>query len=179
MRISRSTNPRIGRRGLLLGMSSLSALFCVQATRAATLSGGALRSGVVHQKFMSVSSLLVPHKLNEAIGMRTADAMIATVPDFPQHLEQLASFIEAKKPADVEELMEALPEVSLKNAAQSIIESWYTGAVQGASTISVISYEEALMFKVTSDVMTIPSYAISGPNGWTADAPPLSQLPIF
>ena len=75
--------------------------------------------------------------------------------------------------------MVALPDAALKNAAQGIIEAWYTGAVQGGSTISVISYEEALMFKVTSDVMTIPSYAISGPSGWTADAPPLSQLPIF
>ena len=179
MRISRSTSLRLQRRGLLLGMSSLSAFFCAQSAYAVPLGGGALRPGSVHQKFMTASALLVPHKLNENIGIRTADAMIATVPDFTQHLEQLSSFIDDKKPADVEGLMVALPDAALKNAAQGIIEAWYTGAVQGASTISVISYEEALMFKVTSDVMTIPSYAISGPNGWTADAPPLSQLPIF
>jgi hypothetical protein len=43
----------------------------------------------------------------------------------------------------------------------------------------VIAYEYALMYRPTSDVMTIPSYAISGPNGWTADAPPLSNMPEF
>jgi fructose 5-dehydrogenase small subunit len=35
------------------------------------------------------------------------------------------------------------------------------------------------MYQPTIDVMTIPSYAISGPNGWTSDAPPLNSMPTF
>jgi fructose 5-dehydrogenase small subunit len=35
------------------------------------------------------------------------------------------------------------------------------------------------VYQPTIDVMTIPSYAISGPNGWNADAPPLSNMQNF
>ncbi|CUW47958.1 sugar dehydrogenase complex small subunit [Novacetimonas hansenii] len=35
------------------------------------------------------------------------------------------------------------------------------------------------MFKVTNDVMTIPSYAKSAPNAWDATAVPLLNMPSF
>jgi hypothetical protein len=35
------------------------------------------------------------------------------------------------------------------------------------------------MYQPTRDVMTIPSYAISSPNGWPANAPPLEDMPDF
>jgi hypothetical protein len=35
------------------------------------------------------------------------------------------------------------------------------------------------MYQPTKDVMTIPSYAISAPNAWSAEAPPLSNMPEF
>jgi hypothetical protein len=43
----------------------------------------------------------------------------------------------------------------------------------------VFAFEYALMYGPTQDVMTIPSYAISGPNAWPADAPPLENMPDF
>jgi hypothetical protein len=43
----------------------------------------------------------------------------------------------------------------------------------------VFAYEFALLYQPTSDVMTIPSYAISGPNGWSAESPPLHDMPSF
>jgi hypothetical protein len=49
----------------------------------------------------------------------------------------------------------------------------------GANTLVVAEDELAVMYQPTFDVMTIPSYAISGPNGWNADAPPLGNMPEF
>jgi fructose 5-dehydrogenase small subunit len=43
----------------------------------------------------------------------------------------------------------------------------------------VFAYELALMYQPTIDVMTIPTYAISGPNGWMSEAPALSDMPKF
>jgi fructose 5-dehydrogenase small subunit len=43
----------------------------------------------------------------------------------------------------------------------------------------VFAYELALMYQPTTDVMTIPTYAISGPNEWTSEAPPLGSMPTF
>jgi hypothetical protein len=48
-----------------------------------------------------------------------------------------------------------------------------------AESAQVFASEFALMFQPTGDVMTIPSYAISGPNGWDSNAPPLTGMPTF
>ncbi len=66
-----------------------------------------------------------------------------------------------------------------KASALRIISAWYLGVVEDAPGAKVIAYELALMFKPTSDVMTIPTYSISRPNGWGAAAPPLSAMPTF
>jgi hypothetical protein len=72
-----------------------------------------------------------------------------------------------------------VPEGPLKETALSIISAWYLGVVTDAPDAEVFAYEYALMYGPTSDVMTIPSYAIAAPNGWTDDAPPLSNMPEF
>jgi fructose 5-dehydrogenase small subunit len=51
--------------------------------------------------------------------------------------------------------------------------------VKDADGSEVFAFEYALMYGPTSDVMTIPSYAISGPNAWPPDAPPLENMPDF
>jgi hypothetical protein len=72
-----------------------------------------------------------------------------------------------------------VPEGPLRETALSIISAWYLGVVTDAPDAVGVALESALMYRPTSDVMTIPSYAVSGPNGWTADAPPLSNMPEF
>jgi len=64
----------------------------------------------------------------------------------------------------VEDFFPDVPEGSAADTALSIISAWYLGVVSDAPDAEVVALEYALMYQPTSDVMTIPSYAISGPT---------------
>jgi hypothetical protein len=130
-------------------------------------------------RFMEISSLLVPHHLNEEIGKRMGAAMGALNPSLSQHIDGLLSIAREKNARVVEDFFADVPDGPLKQTALSIISAWYLGVVTDAPDAEVFAYEYALMYQPTKDVMTIPSYAISGPNGWTAEAPLLSNMPEF
>ena len=126
-------------------------------------------------QFMKISLLLVPHRLNAEVGMR----MGALNPLLPQQIDGLLSIARQKNARIVEDFFDDVPDGPLKETALAIISAWYLGVVTDAPDAEVFAYEYALMYQPTRDVMTIPSYAISGPNGWTAEAPPLSNMPEF
>jgi hypothetical protein len=130
-------------------------------------------------RFMEISSLLVPHRLNEEIGRRIGAVMSALNPSLSQEIDGLLSIAREKNARVVEDFFADVPDGPLKETALSIISAWYLGVVTDAPNAEVFAYEYALMYQPTRDVMTIPSYAISGPNGWTAEAPPLSNMPEF
>jgi fructose 5-dehydrogenase small subunit len=130
-------------------------------------------------RFMEISSLLVPHRLNEEVGKRVGAAMGALNPSLSQHIDGLLSIARDKNAHIVEDFFADVPDGPLRATALSIISAWYLGVVTDAPDAEVFAYEYALMYQPTRDVMTIPSYAISGPNGWPAEAPPLSNMPEF
>jgi hypothetical protein len=130
-------------------------------------------------RFMEISALLIPHRLNKEIGKRIGAAMSALNPSLSEHVSGLLDVARKSNARTVEDFFPDVPEGPLKETALSIISSWYLGVVTDAPDAEVIAYEYALMYQPTRDVMTIPSYAISGPNKWTADAPPLSNMPEF
>jgi hypothetical protein len=130
-------------------------------------------------RFIEISSLLVPHHLNEEIGKRMGAAMGALNPLLSQQIDGLLSVARQKNARIVEDFFADVPDGPLKETALSIISAWYLGVVTDAPDAEVFAYEYALMYQPTRDVMTIPSYAISGPNRWTAEAPPLSNMPEF
>jgi hypothetical protein len=43
----------------------------------------------------------------------------------------------------------------------------------------VFTFEQALTFQTTADVVAIPSYGITGPNQWSQVTVPLSPVPAF
>jgi hypothetical protein len=130
-------------------------------------------------RFMEISSLLVPHRLNARIGERMGAAMGALNPSLSQQIDGLLSIAREKNGRIVEDFFAEVPDGPLKDTALSIISAWYLGVVTDAPDAEVFAYEYALMYQPTRDVMTIPSYAISGPNEWTAEAPPLGNMPKF
>jgi fructose 5-dehydrogenase small subunit len=130
-------------------------------------------------RFMEISLLLVPHRLNEEVGKRMGTAMAALNPSLSQQIDGLLAIAREKNARIVEDFFADVPDGPLKETALSIISAWYLGVVTDAPDAEVLAYEYALMYQPTRDVMTIPSYAISGPNGWTAEAPPLSNMPEF
>jgi hypothetical protein len=130
-------------------------------------------------QFMEISLLLVPHRLNAEVGKRMGAAMAALNPLLPQQIDGLLSIARQKNARIVEDFFDDVPDGPLKETALAIVSAWYLGVVTDAPDAEVFAYEYALMYQPTRDVMTIPSYAISGPNGWSAEAPPLSQMPKF
>lgn len=130
-------------------------------------------------RFMEISSLLVPHRLKDEIGKRMGAAMGTLNPSLSEQIDGLLSIARQKNAGVVEDFFADVPEGPLKETALAIISAWYLGVVTDAPDAEVFAYEYALMYQPTRDVMTIPSYAISGPNRWTAEAPPLSSMPEF
>jgi hypothetical protein len=128
--------------------------------------------------FMVLSALLIAHRLNPVIGGRIAAEMKASQPPLSDQIDVLLKLARSKNATQVEDFFPFADDVS-KAAALRIISAWYLGVVDDVPSATVIAYELALMFQPTADVMTIPTYAISGPNAWGSKAPPLGAMPIF
>ena len=136
-------------------------------------------SGEAAARFMQLSSLLIPHRLNEGVGRRIGAAMSALNPSLADQVTELLAIARKKNARIVEDFFPDLPEGPIKETALAIISAWYLGVVTDAPDAEVFAYAYALMYQPTKDVMTIPSYAISGPNAWSDEAPPLSNMPEF
>ncbi|WP_354858915.1 sorbitol dehydrogenase family protein [Acetobacter fabarum] len=173
------TTFKINRRGLLLGMSALATAASFVQSRGAAASAEQAHEPDGVLRFMLVSKLLVPHNLDPFVGHKIYNALSNAEEGFDNTVTALQDFIMKNAVVDVEHLMPALTDVALKNSALKIISAWYSGVVHGKSGDRVVAFEEALMFKVTNDVMTIPSYAKSAPNAWNATAVPLLNMPSF
>jgi fructose 5-dehydrogenase small subunit len=131
------------------------------------------------ERFMTLSGLLIDHKLNNEIGVRLAAAMKKGNPDLPTLTDELIAIAHQKNAKVVEDFFPDIPAGPLKEVALAIISAWYKGVLVDAPGAEVFAYEQALMYQPSIDVMTIPTYAISGPNAWGPDAPPLSDMPNF
>jgi fructose 5-dehydrogenase small subunit len=129
--------------------------------------------------FMQLSELLIPHRLDRDVGSRLAAALRAKEPEFTAHVTTLLDIANKKNAKIVEEFIADVPDGPLKDTALLIISAWYLGVIVDAPGAEVFAYELALMYQPTIDVMTIPTYAISGPDGWTSEAPPLNSMPTF
>ena len=170
---------KIKRRGLLLGMSALATAASFTQSRSFAASTGEIYEPDSILLFMLVSKILVPHELDHFVGQKIYTALSESEENFDNTLHVIQGFIIENAVVDVEHLIPALTDMTLKNSALKIISAWYSGVVHGKSGDRVVAFEEALMFKVTNDVMTIPSYAKSAPNAWNATAVPLLNMPSF
>ena len=167
----------LARREVLVG-----ALFVGGAAALASLpaaSAAAALSDEATARFMDISSLLIPHHLDAEIGKRLGTLMGAVNPSLAEHVTGLLAIAQQKNAKVVEDFFPDVPDGPLRQTALAIISAWYLGVVNDAPDAEVVAFEHALMYGPTRDVMTIPSYAISGPNGWTSNAPPLSDMPDF
>jgi hypothetical protein len=168
------------------------ARFSLRFTRRMTLvSGAAAMAGLAaaqpwpapsvatnDDRFMALSRLLIPHSLDPEIGRRIAAGLKTDRPPLSDHVDALLKLAHDRRATVVEDFFPFASEDE-KASALRIISAWYLGVVDDAPGAKIIAYELALMFKPTSDVMTIPTYSISRPNGWGPDAPALSAMPTF
>lgn len=136
-------------------------------------------SNPLHTRFMQVSRLLVNHQLNPAIGLHMVKAAAAERPGLAAQLDKILAIATRKQAKAVEDFFEDLPAGPLQDLAYWIIFAWYSGVSSPKHNAQVFTYEEALTFKTTMDVVTIPSYGLSAPNRWSHTTVPLLPMPGF
>jgi hypothetical protein len=164
------------RRRILIGGGVI--LGALAAPPIATLAANSAQATFPSQ-FLELSALLIQHRLDRDVGLRLAAALRMKDTAFEAKVTGLIQIAKTRNARVVEEFFPDVPEGTLKDAALLIVSAWYLGVIVDLPDAEVFAYELALIYQPTSDVMTIPSYAISGPNGWTSKAPPLSEIPSF
>lgn len=130
-------------------------------------------------QFMRLSGLLVNHRLNPAVGARMLKVAAAEHPQLDQKMADILAVATQKNATTVEDFFADIPEGPLATLAHWIIFAWYTGGSSAKRDAKVFTYEEALTYQTTIDVVAIPSYGISGPNRWSQVTVPLAAMPRF
>ena len=106
---------KLARREILVGalfVGGLSALATLPTTSAA-----AAWSDESAAQFLEISSLLIPHRLNAAIGKRIGNLMSALNPSLAEHVTGLLAIARAKNARVVEDFFPDVPEGPLRQTA--------------------------------------------------------------
>ncbi|WP_051687259.1 sugar dehydrogenase complex small subunit [Microbulbifer sp. HZ11] len=135
--------------GLLTGASSLPA---VQADK---LPDSAKEAGHRLSKFFSVSQkLLHPLPVNTHIDRRVATRLLAALnSEYPSFAQQLDLLPEDPSSAD-----------RRSPVARLIVAAWYLGTVGK----TLVTFERALIYRLTADALPVPSYCTGKPGDWSS-----------
>lgn len=129
--------------------------------------------------FMQISRLLVNHQLDEAVGQRMLALLESEEQGLLDNFTQLIAIARSRDAVKVEDFFSVIPQGELQDLAYKIIFGWYTGSLAPTRTAQTFAFEQALTWQTTLDVITIPSYGISGPNNWQRVNTPVLPVPQF
>ncbi|WP_251975757.1 sorbitol dehydrogenase family protein [Salinicola avicenniae] len=169
--------PGVSRRQLLIGGASLLGSFTFAGPTLAWAKD--FEDTPLHQRFMRLSQLLVNHRLNEGVGLRIAAFAAQKHADLSGMIGQIVEIAEQRDATEVEQFFDAIPEGELRDLAYWVIAAWYSGASSAAADAEPFTYEHALTYQTTLDIVPIPSFGLSGPNGWSRPPAPLMPVPRF
>ena len=127
---------------------------------------------------MTLSHLLIAHSLDPVVGRRISTLLHADASPVSENIAGLIALAKARNARRVEDFFPQATSAQQRLALQ-IISGLYLGVIDDQPGAEVFEFELALMFQPTLDVSTIPTYAISGPNGWSSKAPPITAMPVF
>jgi hypothetical protein len=130
-------------------------------------------------RFMRMSTLLINHQLHPDVGARIVETAAGQYRDMPGMLDAIIAIAKRKQATVVEDFFGDIPDGELKDFAHWVILAWYSGCSSEKANATVFTYEEALTFKATGDVVAIPSYCFSDPNRWGQATVPLANMPEF
>lgn len=130
-------------------------------------------------RFFEVSRRLVNHDLSPAVGHRIAVYAKASHPNLGDMLDRISAAATARNASKVEDFFDDLPQGELRDFAYWVISAWYTGSSSQDRDATLFTYEEALLYQPTIDMVPIPTFGFSAPNGWGNDLYPLTALPRF
>jgi hypothetical protein len=169
--------PVMSRREALIGSVSVFAAGTA-ASAPASLAFAAIEP-TTQSRFMRMSTLLINHQLRPDIGARIVAAAADRYKDLPSVLGSIIAIADRKQAAVAEEFFGDIPDGNLKDFAYWVILAWYSGCSSEKTDATVFTYEDALTFKTTADVVAIPSSCFSGSNGWSQLTAPLANMPKF
>jgi len=130
-------------------------------------------------RFMRLSNLLINHQLDVRVGARILATAAQERPDLQALSDSIIAIAEAKQATAVEDFFEDIPKGPAQDLAYWIIFAWYTGVSSAKRDAKLFTFEQALTYKTTADVVAIPSYGFTGPNMWRQVTVPLSPMPRF
>jgi hypothetical protein len=130
-------------------------------------------------RFMQLSRLLVNHQLDPKVGARILKTAAKERADLKELTDTIMAIAEQKQAKIVEDFFGDIPDGKAMDLAKWVIFAWYSGVSSPKANAVLFTYEQALTFQTTIDVVTIPSYGISGPNQWRQVTVPLSAMPSF
>lgn len=167
----------MSRRDALIG--SVTVFVGVITASAPTNLASSAMEPSTQDRFMRMSRLLINHQLHPDVSGRIVETAASQYKDLPGMLDAIIAIAERKHAAVVEDFFADIPDGELKDFAHWVILAWYSGCSSEKTDAMVFSYEEALTFKTTGDVVAIPSYCFSGPNRWSQTTVPLANMPKF
>ena len=129
--------------------------------------------------FMQISRLLVNHALDDAVGQRMLALLETQEQGLLDNINQLLAIARVSDAKVVEDFFPSIPQGELQDLAHKIIFGWYTGSLAPTRSAKTFAFEQALAWHTTLDVITVPSYGISGPNNWQRVNTPVLPLPTF
>ncbi|KAF3460203.1 sugar dehydrogenase complex small subunit [Ralstonia pseudosolanacearum] len=125
----------------------------------ATLYAVAQAPGEPLDAFMGLSQALTARSaLDRAVGARLLAALQQASAGFAAQLRPLAQSLAAGTLSGLQQ-----------ETALRILQAWYTGVVDGM----VVTYEQALMYGVVSDILVIRTYCPNRPGFWAE--PPVEK----
>lgn len=167
----------VSRRNVLLGGAAVLGGYLV----ASPVTTFAVSVGEQAQaaRFMQLSQLLVNHQLDPQVGALIARFAAKKHADLDALADSIIGAAAQKQAKTVDDFFDDIPAGPAKDLAHWIIFAWYTGCSSAKPDAEVFTFEQALTFQTTADVVAIPSYGLTGPNQWSQVTVPLSPVPAF
>lgn len=123
--------------------------------------------------FLRLSAFLTGKSdLDPVIAARTLQALSANDANFAARLAQLDEALTAARSMGLLNDMSHFDisslgsDTALKATAVEIVSAWYLGYVGSGARAKLITYHEALMYRPTAGITTIPSYQLGGYGYW-------------
>ncbi|ALM81846.1 sugar dehydrogenase complex small subunit [Bordetella sp. N] len=159
------------RRDLLV--AALTSVATLAAPTWSTAAWAQVPAADASKRFLDLSSFLTgKNDLDPVIARRTLQALIASSKDFEQRYAALATACAAARQAGTLPDMAAFDtspvsqDAALRATAVEIVSAWYLGRVGNGPSTQLIAYREALMYRPTAGITTVPSYQLGGYGYW-------------
>lgn len=128
--------------------------------------------------FIRVTQLLTEHKhVDPRLAAHFFQVFAQQDRQFASKLQHVLSLSSPNITAIV--LMAHAKAAGLSFFLQQIITAWYTGTIGDDYRGTVVSYQQALMYRVVSDGLVVPTYCGNGPLWWTASVPDANNLSVI